>query len=195
VVVVERAVTDVPRPTLFDIVIVWDEVTVGRLVKISSSSVLPSLQLPTEKVNLKSFASIRDKELQLLLKVLTKLPEVTADTLNAGTLISERQAPNISRMFVTAAVLNSGTVVKELQLLSIVLMSVTAAVLNSGTVVNEVQLLNIWLIFVTAAVLNKGTDSRELQLLNMPLIFVTAAVLNKGTDAKEPQLANIVAML
>ena len=107
-VVVERAVTEVPRPTLFDIVIVWDEVTVGRLVKISSSSVLPSLQLPTEKVNLKSFASIREREGQLRNMLLKLADEETADTLSAGTLVNEMQLTSMLFIFTSAAVLNKG---------------------------------------------------------------------------------------
>ena len=104
-VVVERAVTEVPRPTLFDIVIVWEEVTVGRLVKISSSSVSPSLQAATEKVNLKFDASMREREEQALNIKLKLADEETADTLRAGTLFREGQFSINLFMFVTAAVL------------------------------------------------------------------------------------------
>jgi hypothetical protein len=138
VVVVERAVTEVPRPTLFDIVIVWEEVTVGRLVKISSSSVLPSLQLPTEKVNLKSFASMREREVQLV-NISPKKPVVTADTLRAGTLTRDVQPEKKKRMSVSAAKLNIGMLVRDKQFSNILLADAHAAVLNKGTATREVQ--------------------------------------------------------
>jgi hypothetical protein len=157
VVVVERAVTEVPRPTLFDIVIVWEEVTVGRLVKISSSSVLPSLQDATEKVNLKLDAWMRDRELQFL-NMLVKVPdEETAVRTRAGTLDRDWQPSTRLVALVTAAVLNNGMVVKDVQLPSMPSMFVTSAVLNKGRLVRETQLENITNIDVTAAVLNNGT--------------------------------------
>ena len=133
-VVVERAVTDVPMPTLFDIVIVWEEVTVGRLVKISSSSVLPSLQLPTEKVNLKFLASMRERELQLENMPLKLPDEETAETVSAGSADKEPQLANILPMSVTAALLNNGMWVKLGQPINMPFIFVTAAVLNGGTV-------------------------------------------------------------
>jgi hypothetical protein len=163
VVVVERAVTEVPRPTLFDIVIVWEDATVGRLVKISSSSVLPSLQLPTEKVNLKSFASMRERELQELNIKPKLLDEETTDTLRAGTLVKEKQAPNVLFMFVTAAVFNRGIVVNFSHPINMPDMFVTAAVLNNGTAIKLRQVLSMLLIFVTAAVFSKGIVVKELQ--------------------------------
>ena len=85
--------------------IVWEDVTVGRLVKISSSSVSPSLQFATEKVNLKSFASMREREVQALNIKLKLADEETADTLRAGSLFREGQFSINLLMLVTAAVL------------------------------------------------------------------------------------------
>jgi hypothetical protein len=116
VVVVERAVTEVPMPTLFDIVIVWEDVTVGRLVKISSSSVLPSLQAATEKVNRKFDASIREREGQLLNMLLKLADEETVETVRAGMADKELHPLNMLFMFPTFAVLNSGIACKQLQI-------------------------------------------------------------------------------
>jgi hypothetical protein len=181
VVVVERAVTDVPRPTLFDIVIVWDEVTVGRLVKISSSSVLPSLQPATEKVNLKSFASMRDRELQEAKALLKRAESEHPVTVRAGIDCREVQLLKAPAISVIAEVLNDGMLIKEGHPLNILFQFVTAAVLNKGTVIMLRQPLNMLLIVVTAAVLNMGMVTIPKQLPNMLLIFVTATVLNKGT--------------
>jgi hypothetical protein len=120
-------------------VIVWEEVTVGRLVKISSSSVLPSLQLPTEKVNLKSFASMREREVQPLNTLLKLADELTAEKFNAGRLTSEEQPPKMLFTFVTAAVLNKGIETREKQLVNMPLAIVTAAVLSKGTLSSELQ--------------------------------------------------------
>ena len=74
-----------------------------------------------------------------LLNILKKLPEVTAEVLSAGTLVSEMQLLNMLFMFVADAVLNKGTVVNNEQPLNMVPMFVTAAVLNKGTVVRDEQ--------------------------------------------------------
>ena len=109
----------------------------------------PSLQFATEKVNLKSFASIRDRELQLPNMLVKLLAEETAVTLSAGTLDKEVQPLNMEFVFVTATVLNNGTVVRLVQALNISCMFVTNAVLNNGTVVRLVQPPNMLNIFVT----------------------------------------------
>ena len=96
----------------------------------------------TEKVNLKSSAWMRARELQKS-NILEKLKFVTAVVTRAGTVVREEQLLNILPMFVTAAVLNKGTAAKEVQLLNILFMLVTAAVLNKGTVLSEEQILNI----------------------------------------------------
>ena len=70
--------------------IVWEDDTVGKLVNISSSSVSPSLQDATEKVNLKSFASMRKMEEHPLKIALKLLDEETADTLRFGTAVMEK---------------------------------------------------------------------------------------------------------
>ena len=94
----------------------------------------PSLQLATEKVNLKFLASMRERELQLE-NIPLKLPdEETAETVSAGSADKEVQLANIEFTSVTAAVLNNGMWVKLLQLINIPLIFVTAVVLNGGTV-------------------------------------------------------------
>ena len=77
------------------------------------------MQLATEKVNLKSSAWMRARELQLI-----NIPEKT-------------------ELLVTAVVTKAGTAASEEQLLNILVMLVTAAVSNNGTVASEEQLLNI----------------------------------------------------
>jgi hypothetical protein len=120
-------------------VIVWDEVTVGRLVKISSSSVSPSLQFATEKVNLKFDASIRERELQLV-----KAPLKRAESEHPVTV-------------------RAGIDCREVQLLKALAISVIAEELNNGMDCRETHSLNMLFQFVTAAVLNKGTVAREVQ--------------------------------
>ena len=157
-VVVERAVTDVPIPTLFDMVIVCDEATVGRLVKISSSCVLPSLQDATEKVNLKFFASMRVREVQPLKMLVKLLDEVTPVTLKFGTLVRAEQFCNMAFISVIAPVFVSCIFTKDRQPLNALFALVTDVQSKEGINCSASQDRNAFCIVVTDAVFIRGID-------------------------------------
>ena len=137
--------------------------TVGKFVYISSSDAAESLQLATENVKRKSFASILVRLGQLLNILLKTLLDVTAVVISAGIAVNEKQLLNIPAIVVTATVLNNGTDVNDRQALNILVILTVPVVLilNNGTDVNEKQALNILVMLLTATVSNNGTDLNE----------------------------------